>query len=188
MKGWATATVTPLFLMMEKLGRSSFGTSTCEQCLYKCNTEIPKSDNNGREVASLDELYNGVKGNAGSCSYQRVLKGCSRLAVFQPPSKVYQRQQQRISTGIQPVIARIGWSAAARSDVGMQRRGWEWMRKVMIFLAQPWTLGCGGGWAVNNEAGEVDPLFATALLRHPPPVTLAEFPLWKSPWTFVLHN
>ncbi|PMD31231.1 hypothetical protein L207DRAFT_193726 [Hyaloscypha variabilis F] len=42
-----------------KLGREArIGTSKCEQCLYKCNTEVPQSVNTGRGVALLDELYN----------------------------------------------------------------------------------------------------------------------------------
>jgi hypothetical protein len=45
------------------------------------------------------------------------LKGCRRLVVFQPPTKIYQRQQQRVSTGVQAVIARFVEYEASIVDV-----------------------------------------------------------------------
>ena len=47
----------------------------------------------------------------------RSLKGCRRLLVLQPPTKIYQRQQQRVSTGVQAVIARFVEYEASIFDV-----------------------------------------------------------------------
>ena len=108
MKGWATATVTPLLWMMGNLaGGARIGTWTCEQCLYKCNTEIPKLDDTGRGVALLDELYNGGERVCGFMQLPASLKRLQKISCLPATDRVYQRQQQRVSTGVQPAIARI---------------------------------------------------------------------------------
>jgi hypothetical protein len=90
-----------------------------------------------------------------SCSYQQVFKRLQKISCMPATDRVSQRQQLRVSSGVQSVIARIG---VERLLPG----GWEWMCGCSSdddFFSLSLSLGhlvVGGGRRLvqtTNEAG-----------------------------------
>lgn len=130
-----TVTVAQLCSNNGKLGRRGcVGTRKCVECLSYC---FPKSVSTGRGMPLLDELYNEVNGICGFMQLPvQSLKGCRRLAVFQPPTKSFNVSGSMLVQGsICDSKIRMERDSKIRCCVIEKRLGVD--ARVVMFLAQP---------------------------------------------------